>query len=327
MKISVIIPVYNTEKYLKECVESVLAQTYHNLEILLINDGATDSSPQICESYAKQDARIKLIHKENGGLSDTRNTGIKQCSGDYVLFLDSDDYWDDPKMVEKLADQMQQYPVDILNFRYKKYMEDTKQFVSCLKSVEDIKQQEKDQILECLINEGLYISSACNKLISASFLKTNELYFEKGITSEDIDWCARMLIKCGSIGYNNTEAYVYRQRSESITHTISYKNIYDLSNNVKKCVRFGQEIPKGTKFYELYHDFAAYQYGTLLLSNTLVDGDKDRIKVVMKEMKDYSWLLTYHVNPKIKLQYYVKKVVGYNNLIRFLKLYTKIKRY
>lgn len=120
MKISVIIPVYNTEKYLKECVESVLAQTYHNLEILLINDGATDSSPQICESYAKQDVRIKLIHKENGGLSDTRNTGIKQCSGDYVLFLDSDDYWDDPKMVEKLANQMQQYPVDILNFRYKK---------------------------------------------------------------------------------------------------------------------------------------------------------------------------------------------------------------
>ena len=153
------------------------------------------------------------------------------------------------------------------------------------------------------------------------------MYFEKGITSEDIDWCARMLIECGSIGYNNTEAYVYRKRSESITHTISYKNIYDLSNNVKKCVRFGQEIPKGTKFYELYHDFAAYQYGTLLLSNTLVDGDKDRIKVVMKEMKDYSWLLTYHVNPKIKLQYYVKKIVGYNNLIRFLKLYTKIKRY
>lgn len=87
MKISVIIPVYNTEKYLKECVESVLAQTYHNLEILLINDGATDSSPQICESYAKQDARIKLIHKENGGLSDTRNTGIKQCSGIMFYFL------------------------------------------------------------------------------------------------------------------------------------------------------------------------------------------------------------------------------------------------
>lgn len=87
MKISVIIPVYNTEKYLKECVESVLAQTYHNLEILLINDGATDSSPQICESYAKQDARIKLIHKENGGLSDTRNMGIKQCSGIMFYFL------------------------------------------------------------------------------------------------------------------------------------------------------------------------------------------------------------------------------------------------
>ena len=95
MKISVIIPVYNTEKYLKECIESVLAQTYTDLEILLINDGATDSSPQICEAYEKQDDRIKVIHKENGGLSDTRNVGIDQCSGDYVLFLDSDDYWDD----------------------------------------------------------------------------------------------------------------------------------------------------------------------------------------------------------------------------------------
>ena len=120
---------------------------------------------------------------------------------------------------------------------------------------------------------------------------------------------------------------MYIVREVNPLHIQFLINIYDLSNNVKKCVRFGQGIPKGTKFYELYHDFAAYQYGTLLLSNTLVDGDKDRIKVVMKEMKDYSWLLTYHVNPKIKLQYYVKKIVGYNNLIRFLKLYTKIKRY
>ena len=327
MKISVIIPVYNTEKYLKECVESVLAQTYTDLEILLIDDGATDASPQICESYEKQDDRIKVIHKQNGGLSDTRNVGIDQCSGDYVLFLDSDDYWDDKNMVQSLADQVKQFPVDVLNFRYKKYLEDTKQFVTCLKSVEDIEQQEKDQILERLINEGLYISSACNKLISARFLKENKLYFEKGITSEDIDWCARMLIKCKSIGYNNIEAYVYRQRSESITHTIAYKNIYDLSNNVKKCVKFGQEIPQNTKFYELYHNFAAYQYGTLLLSNTLVEGDRAKIKTIMKEMKAYSWLLDYHVNQKVKLQYYVKKIFGYNNLIRFLRLYTKIKKY
>ena len=108
------------------------------------------------------------------------------------------------------------------------------------------------------------------------------MYFEKGITSEDIDWCARMLIQCDSIGYNNTEAYVYRQRSESITHTISYKNIYDLSNNVKKCKIWAGNSKRNKSLYELYHDFVAYQYGTLLLSNTLVDGDKDRIKAVME---------------------------------------------
>ena len=92
------------------------------------------------------------------------------------------------------------------------------------------------------------------------------MYFEKGITSEDIDWCARMLIKCGSIGYNNTEAYVYRQRSESITHTISYKNICMILVIMLKNVRFGQEIPKEQSYGIISSDFAGYQYGTLLLS-------------------------------------------------------------
>lgn len=87
MKISVIIPVYNTEKYLKECVESVLAQTYYNLEILLINDGATDLSPQICESYAKQDARIKLIHKENGGYQIQEIRALDSAVGIMFYFL------------------------------------------------------------------------------------------------------------------------------------------------------------------------------------------------------------------------------------------------
>ena len=92
--ISIIIPVYNVEKYLDKCINSVLMQTYKNIEILLINDGSTDSSGQICESYAKKDSRIKVIHKENGGLSDARNVGIEHSTGSYIMFVDSDDYID-----------------------------------------------------------------------------------------------------------------------------------------------------------------------------------------------------------------------------------------
>ncbi len=90
-KISIIVPVYNVEKYLKECIESILSQTYKNIEIILIDDGSTDNSGKICDEYLKKDSRVKVIHKENGGLSDARNTGIEIASGKYIGFVDSDD--------------------------------------------------------------------------------------------------------------------------------------------------------------------------------------------------------------------------------------------
>ena len=96
MKISIIIPVYNSTLYLKQCVESILAQTYHNFEILLVDDGSTDDSPMICDEYAKKDDRIVTIHKQNGGTSDARNVGLEKASGDYITFMDNDDYWSDP---------------------------------------------------------------------------------------------------------------------------------------------------------------------------------------------------------------------------------------
>lgn len=96
MKISIIIPVYNSTLYLKQCVESILAQTYHNFEILLVDDGSTDDSPMLCDEYAQKDDRIVTIHKQNGGTSDARNVGLEKASGDYITFMDNDDYWSDP---------------------------------------------------------------------------------------------------------------------------------------------------------------------------------------------------------------------------------------
>ncbi|OLR59207.1 hypothetical protein BHF70_05950 [Anaerostipes sp. 494a] len=325
MKVSIVIPVYNTEKYLKQCIDSVKNQTYEDLEILLVDDGASDASPKICDDYAKQDVRIQVIHKQNGGLSDARNTGIKFSKGEYVLFLDSDDYWDDVYLIENLVDKLKRRPVDVLNFRYKKYLEIEKKMVSCLESLDEIEDNDKENILEKMIDHGLYIASACNKMIKLDFLKKNKLYFKKEITSEDIDWCARILIQCRTIGYCNSEAYVYRQRENSISHSLTYKNIYDLSNNIKECVELGKNIPKDSKFYELYYDFTAYQYGVLLLSNNMVNDV--RIKEIMREMKQYQWLLKYHRIKKIKILYYVKSVVGYSNLTRCLKLYCKFKNY
>ena len=90
--ISVIVPIYNVEKYLDRCVDSIINQTYKNLEIILVDDGSPDNCPQMCDDYAKKDSRIKVVHKENGGLSDARNVGMEVATGEYVSFIDSDDY-------------------------------------------------------------------------------------------------------------------------------------------------------------------------------------------------------------------------------------------
>ena len=104
--ISVIVPIYKVEQYLSECVDSILQQSYENLEVILVDDGSPDSCPEICDRYAVTDNRIKVIHKPNGGLSDARNTGLKAATGEYILFIDSDDYWIDKNAIKKLIEKL-----------------------------------------------------------------------------------------------------------------------------------------------------------------------------------------------------------------------------
>ena len=111
--ISVIIPVYKVEPYLRQCVDSILSQTYTNLEVILVDDGSSDHCPAICDSYATQDSRVRVIHKTNGGLSDARNAALEVCTGDYIAFVDSDD-WIEPEMYTDMMDLMQKQKLDIV---------------------------------------------------------------------------------------------------------------------------------------------------------------------------------------------------------------------
>ena len=126
MRISFVVPVYKVEKYLDECVESILTQTYKNFEIILVDDGSPDSCPAMCDAWAVKDNRVKVLHKINGGLSDARNAGVRIATGDYVIFVDSDDFWINKDCLQKLMEVVKNNcDCDFINFNCSYYYTDT----------------------------------------------------------------------------------------------------------------------------------------------------------------------------------------------------------
>lgn len=209
--ISVIVPIYNVEKYMKKCVDSIINQTYKNLEIILVDDGSPDNCPQICDEYAKQDSRIKVIHKENGGLSDARNAGMKIATGEYVSFIDSDDYISDD-FVETLYTTMKTENSDIVECDIVKFEDGTTPVIE--KDNCEINSFSTEKGLSLLIAENKFHQHVWNKLYKSEFgLK---IPFEKGKLNEDEFWTYQIFGQAEKVTKINKSMYFYLQRSGSI---------------------------------------------------------------------------------------------------------------
>lgn len=323
IKFSIIIPVYNVEKYLNECVDSVLNQTYKNMEIILVDDGSTDGSPQICDSYAEKDNRIKVIHKKNGGSSSARNAGIKNMTGDYVLFLDSDDFWDDISLLCRTDEVIRKYGSDVIVLGYRKFYDEKKVYVNGYDTTIYEHGKTKAEQIKSLIDNNLFESSAWSKIVNTKLFRDNRLFFTEGVYSEDIDWSARLLIYADSFYALPGYSIAYRQNSSSITHNIKKKNIEDLKNAIVKIVNFSVEI-NDQDYYEWFMNYCSYQYITFL---NCICGFKEpeQIKSDRKEMQEYAFILNYHSNKKVKMVYIFKKIFGFKGMLIVLKLYLKLR--
>jgi glycosyltransferase involved in cell wall biosynthesis len=217
--ISIIVPVYNAEKYLGACIESITSQTYKNLEIILIDDGSSDNSGKICDDYAEKDNRIRVIHKENGGVSKARNDGLKLVSGEYIGFVDSDDTIS-PKMFESLFKNLSENSADIAVCDYEMVYADRR--VSVNPRGISMKFSAEESIKNVLL--GKYFQGhLCNKLFKASVLK--DIFFDEDIyVYEDMLVVIKALLKSKSVFFDSTPYYDYYMRDDSAFHTsFTYK--------------------------------------------------------------------------------------------------------
>ncbi len=226
MRISVIIPVYQVENEIPDCIRSVLSQTFINYECLLIDDGTKDNSIKVAEAVYRNDSRFRVIHKTNGGLSDARNRGIEEATGDYILFLDSDDEIE-PSLLEKAAAMAEKHDSDIVVFDMLYVWPDgrTDKTVSGEKKVTSFS-----------TDPGVIFinNSANNKLFRTSFMKDKR--FPKGKWYEDLAVVPIWLAKANNVSYVPEPLYLYKQRYGSISHSADPRifDIYDSIHNIRK---------------------------------------------------------------------------------------------
>ena len=209
--VSIIVPVYNVKKYFRDCIESILSQTYHNLEIILIDDGSTDGSEKLADDYAKTDKRIKVIHQKNIGLSGARNTGLKHATGKYITFVDSDDRID-PNMVEGLLNALIDAPADIAICSFKEIYPNgkTKDFnKNCPKQVFTV-----ELALSNMLQENGFMVSVTMKLFPANYFK--DIKFPVNKLHEDVGTTYKLIMKADKIVFIPDEYYIYIHHDDSI---------------------------------------------------------------------------------------------------------------
>ena len=307
-KVSVIVPIYKVENYLNRCVDSILNQTYKNIEVILVDDGSPDKCGEISDSYAINDSRVKSLHKENGGLSDARNYGMRYLTGEYVVFVDSDD-WIKEEMIETLVGLAMDLKADIVQsgfyYVYETYLLYDDRYYS--EDMLPIQLNKNELMREIVINERVK-NFAWGKLYKTNLIK--DLYFEKGVLFEDVFWAHKVMDRVDKYVICHKPMCYYLQRNDSIVSTYTVKNL-DIIKGLKERHKFIEE-----NYKELINESYKILTKTILLHYYLLNKnrDKDLDGYYRKELRGYI------INNYLNIQKAIKDDKELSNEVKLFKL-------
>ena len=326
---SFIVPVYNVEHYIEECINSILGQSIRNFELILVDDGSTDDSNTICNKYAGMDFRIRLFRKDNGGLSDARNYGLKQANGDYIFFVDGDDHLENIDVLKKLYNHTLSNNCDLIFFGTQKYFEESKKYIRPHVNYDSYKGKSPVDTLYELIRDSKINISACTFFIRREFLVSHNLFFKKGIKSEDIEWGFRLFSCLPSWGFISENLYVYRQqRAGSITSSVDAKHL----NTYIKIIECSIESAKNIQNEKLKFALISYAMYHLLiycgLCKTISISEYER-RTARKSGEKLSkkYLNFYTLNKRVRFASVIYKLFGYHALENAIFLFLIFRKF
>lgn len=298
--ISIIVPIYKVEKYIYKCLNTILNQTYKNLQIILVDDGSPDNCGKICDEYAKKDKRIQVIHKQNGGLSDARNVGIAEAKGEFIGFVDSDDYIE-TTMFEDLLNLVKENNADVAICNFYEVKDDNKIIKN---NYNDVKIYDKMEILKEILLDKKIQSYAWNKLYKKDLF--NEVKYPVGKKYEDIGTTFYLLENCEKVVVSGKPEYNYLNRKDSIVNNVTESTIIDYVTIVDERYDYIEKNYPELSKYNMYY-----------LTNILLTAfnDKNSIGNISKELEQ-------------KLKYIYNKVIQIieKNGNEFFELLTEDRR-
>lgn len=308
--ISIIIPVYNVEKYLNKCLNSVIEQTYKNIEVILIDDGSTDNSGKICDEYAKNDIRIKIIHQQNGGVSTARNNGLEHATGKYITFVDSDDYIE-KEMIETMAKKIMKKNADIVICGVTDRDEENNIINQSLNKKENV--FNNIEAIKEMLDEKLFNCVCWAKLYKKELFSDIEFNAKIRI-AEDMDVLYRVFYKSDKIVQISERLYNWTSRGDSATKGKDMSKWQDEIDVCENIIKFCEENCNEIE------DYAVKRYIrinlTLSLNNLKENGTKENYNTLKKNLKKYDIEKNKAIRKKEKIK--VKMIIYHPKVIKLL---------
>lgn len=326
LKISIIVPVYNSEKYIADCVRSISNQTYKNIEIILVNDGSTDTSGEICDRLAQNDERIKVIHKENGGTSAARNDGIDAASGDYITFVDNDDTWQGTDSLQKMINLIADSHADIIMHDCTVKWLDSGDVNAPSDTVkrEFVVGKSAGEALSHIIGSNVFsLYCVWSKLFKASLIKNAQIRFPEGMRNEDIAFCFEALVAAKSYDWYEGSFYLYN-KGHSTAQTkqgIRYELVRDLRTVFEQCLAKLNDSCVSDELRDSLLSYLAFPFCVWMGQSKMIRDP--RIKRDAESMKKHRHILRHNLHPSVKKVTMVLRLLGFALTSRLLAVYIK----
>lgn len=294
MLFSIIIPMYNAENFIEHCLNSILNQTYQQFEILVVDDGSSDLSLRKVKNMSELDDRLKVFQILHSGPGAARNIGLAEANGEYVLFVDADDYWLDTDFLKKLNDIIKHHKTEVFMYQIVKVTTEgdmLKRYAKPPFYHDNVVLKLKDVYTD-LVQDGQALASACNKCVSRNLIDKYSIHFLENTKGEDIDWVLQLFSYVRTICLLNWEVYAYTQH-KTVSRSTSKDGPNDLATIIE---RWSQLLKQGqVPHAKAVAGLVAFEYGICMGSNHLLTKEKRRI------MRSHEYLLKYGLDKKTKL--------------------------